>query len=150
MKAHTLFFIFLGISLFSGCKIFKNWFAKKASIIKEPTNKNIIKITTPEHFEKEILNSKTPVIVKFETDWCGACKTMAPTYQKSADLFENKIKFSTIDAGKLQKIASQFEIKGVPTFLFFKDGKVVDKVVGGMLEDEFIQKINDFFEKNKK
>lgn len=136
----------ISLMLFSGCKMLEDWFAKKP--LPEAIDTNIIKIDSEDEFSKKVFDSKKPVVVKFETDWCGACTTMAPIFEKSADEFIDQMKFTQVDADKQKELAQKYEIKGVPTFIFFKDGKIIEKIEGGMNEDDFKNKIKEII-KNK-
>ncbi len=136
----------IGLILFSGCEPFDKWFAQKPPQ-EEIIDTNILKINSESDFSKKVLNCDKPVIVKFETDWCGACKTMAPVFEKSADEFVGKMKFTQVDADKQKELATKYEVKGVPTFIFFKDGKIVEKIEGGMDENDFKEKIKEIIKK---
>ena len=138
--------IAISLILFSGCETLNKWFEQKPPQ-EEIIDTNIFKINSEADFSRKVLDSDKPVIVKFETDWCGACKTMAPVFEKSADEFVGKMKFTQVDADKQKELAQRYEIKGVPTFIFFKDGKIVEKIEGGMDEDDFVNKIKEIIKK---
>ena len=146
MGKNIIFVAILTLTLFSGCKMFQNWFSKK-NIIETQTAINVFEITSKEQFNDKIINSKIPTIVKFETIWCGACKQFTPTYNKASEQFKDQVQFNTVDADKLGDIANEYEIRGVPSFLLFKDGKLIEKIEGGMSESELIKKIETFLEK---
>lgn len=125
----------------TGCKTIQDWFQKEKPEV-EIISKNIIKITDQFEFKNKVLNSNKLTIVKFETDWCGACKQMAPTYEKAASNFTN-INFTTVDADDLADLAKTYKIQGVPTLIFFKDGKIIDQIDGSMEENAFFEKIKE-------
>ena len=106
---------------------------------------NVIEITSKDNFEEEVLQAKLPVIAKFETEWCGACKIMEPIYAKASQDFEGKIKFVKVDADHLKEIAQEYKIAGIPAFIFFKDGKDIEKIEGGMDEEDFVEVIKEVF-----
>ncbi len=87
-------------------------------------------------FEAEVIHSPKPVVVDFYATWCGPCKILSPRLDKLAGSFTNKIKFVKINVDEAPDLSQRFNIQGIPTLLFFKDGKVVDGVVGLMSSDD--------------
>jgi len=90
------------------------------------------------HFPQEVLLSDTPVAVDFHATWCGPCKALSPMLDKLSESFSGKIKIVKVDVDQEPELAGRFRIRGVPTMLFFKDGKVVDQVVGLLPPQELI------------
>ena len=83
-------------------------------------------------FESEVLKSSGPVLVDFYADWCGPCKAMAPLLdQVSADL-AGKLKIVKINIDESPNAPTKYGVRGIPTFIIFKDGQAVDTRVGGM------------------
>jgi len=85
---------------------------------------------TDQNFEEEVLKSDTPIVVDFYADWCGPCKMIAPIMDEIAGEFDGKWKVGKCDVDANQTIAATFGIQSIPTILFFKDGKMVDRVIG--------------------
>lgn len=125
----------LTVVLFSGCDFFTKVKGPKTQIKSSTTN--VIHINDMDKFEKIVLNSNKSAVVKFETKWCSACKTMAPIYASLADKYSGKIYFITVDAGQLSELADKYEIQGVPTFIFFKDGKKINTIEGTASLEQF-------------
>ena len=87
---------------------------------------------------KDIINSETPVLVDFHADWCGPCKTLAPILKSVKEELGDAIKIVKIDVDKNQPLASQFQVRGVPTMILFKNGKQLWRQSGVLQKDDLI------------
>ncbi|MEY2409711.1 MAG: thioredoxin 1 [Verrucomicrobiota bacterium] len=85
---------------------------------------------TPETFEQEVVKSATPVVVDFWAEWCGPCKMIAPMLEQLATEYSGKVKVAKVNIDQAQQLAVQYRINSIPTLLFFKNGQVIDQVVG--------------------
>ncbi len=81
-------------------------------------------------WEQEVLKTPGLVMVDFWAVWCGPCQMIAPTIQELANEYAGRLKVLKLNTDENQEIASRYQIMGIPTLLFFKDGTVVDKIVG--------------------
>ncbi|MBR0038713.1 MAG: thioredoxin [Lachnospiraceae bacterium] len=94
-------------------------------------------VINKENFESEVLKSDKPVLVDFWATWCGPCAMLAPTIKEIAD--ENPdIKVCKADVDENMELAQQFKISVVPTLLAFKDGKVVNTLVGAESKEQIL------------
>jgi len=85
---------------------------------------------TDDNFQDEVLNADMPVLVDFWATWCGPCRVIAPVIEELASDFEGRAKIAKLDVDHNPKVAMDFGVRSIPTLLFFKDGRVVDQLVG--------------------
>lgn len=84
---------------------------------------------------------KVPVIVDFWAEWCGPCRMIAPTVEAFAEEYSGKIKVGKVDVDSNVGTASRYNIRGIPTLLLFKGGKVVDQRVGAVGKSELVKMV---------
>lgn len=101
-------------------------------------------------FEKSVIQSKIPVIVDFWAPWCGPCKMVAPTLEKIAKEYEGKLIVAKVNTDENQEWASRYGIQGIPTMLFFSDGKIIHRQVGAVPEGMLREALNQFLEVTNK
>lgn len=87
-------------------------------------------LLSEQNWENEITNSDLPVVVDFWAEWCAPCRMMAPILEEIKREYQGKIKVGKLNVDENSTIAGQYRIMGIPTLLFFRSGKIVDKVVG--------------------
>ena len=90
----------------------------------------LVKQSTDGSFQQDVLDSSVPVVVDFWATWCGPCRAMAPHLDAIADAMDGKLRIVKVDVDSNQKTTVTYGIQSLPTLLVFKDGKVVDKMVG--------------------
>ena len=81
-------------------------------------------------FRQEVINADVPVLVDFWAAWCGPCRMIAPMVEELARDFDGRAKIVKLDVDHNPQVAMQFGIRSIPTLLFFKDGRVVDQLIG--------------------
>ncbi|MGE3172289.1 MAG: thioredoxin [Planctomycetota bacterium] len=85
---------------------------------------------TDDNFQDTLKTASTPVLVDFSATWCGPCKALAPTIDKVAAEYSGKLAVYKVDIDSAQETASTFDIRAVPTCIFFKGDKEVDRFTG--------------------
>ncbi len=99
------------------------------------------KVFTDANFEAEVLNSELPVLVDFYADWCGPCKMIAPVINQLAEEYEGKFNIGKLNVDQNGTTAQKYRVMSIPTLLIFKNGEVVDKIVGAASKSVFDQKL---------
>jgi thioredoxin 1 len=82
------------------------------------------------NFDAEVLKSEKPVLVDFWAPWCGPCRAIEPMVEELASTYGNKFKFTRCNVDENPITPSKYGIKSIPTLIFFKQGEVLDKIVG--------------------
>jgi thioredoxin 1 len=101
---------------------------------------NVLEFTDA-NFDKEVLNSDTPVLVDFWAEWCAPCRMIAPTIDAIADEYAGRLKVGKVNVDFNNETAARFMIRGIPTLLLFRGGKVVDQRVGAVGKAELVRMI---------
>ena len=96
---------------------------------------------TDANFE-ELVNAGKPMVLDFWAEWCGPCRMVSPIIDELATEYEGKVTIVTMDVDNNNDVVAQFGIRNIPTVLFFKDGKLVDKQVGAAQKSAFVAKID--------
>lgn len=94
------------------------------------------------NFEKEVIQSSLPVVVDVYAPWCGPCRQMAPLFEELSKELEGTVKLVSLNIDEERDLAIQHNVSSIPTFIFFKDGKVVGKETGFMSKDALKNKID--------
>ena len=97
---------------------------------------------TDENFKTEVLDSDIPVLVDFWAVWCGPCRVIAPVVEELASDYEGKLKVGKLDVDNNQQSAIKYGVRSIPTLLVFKDGKVVETIMGAMPKANIVQRLS--------
>ena len=96
---------------------------------------------TDANFE-ELVNAGKPMVLDFWAEWCGPCRMVSPIIDELATEYEGKVTIGKMDVDNNNDVVAQVGIRNIPTVLFFKDGKLVDKQVGAAQKSAFVAKID--------
>ncbi len=96
---------------------------------------------TDANFKQEVIESQTPVLVDVWAEWCGPCRMIAPAVEAIAAQYAGKVKVGKMDADA-NMTPSQLGIRGIPTLLVFRNGQVVDRIVGAVPQQEIARHLD--------
>ena len=87
---------------------------------------------TDASFENDVINSKEPVLIDFWAEWCAPCRMVAPVMEELANDYAGKLKVGKVDVDYNPQVAMQYAVRSIPSILLFKNGELVDTVVGAV------------------
>ncbi len=93
-------------------------------------------------FENEVVNTSGAVLVDFWAPWCGPCKAIAPIVEELATEFSGKLKVVKINVDDNKEAAMKYNVRSIPKLILFKDGQVVDQMVGARTKTELVDLVN--------
>ena len=100
-----------------------------------------VSAVTKDTWDAEVLKAKGLVVVDFWAVWCGPCRMVSPIVDELAKDYEGKAKIVKLNTDENPEIASRYQIMGIPTIMFFKDGQAIDKLVGALSKIQYKDKI---------
>ncbi len=92
-------------------------------------SKNLIEFTDG-NFDEEVLNSNLPVLIDLWASWCAPCHMISPIVEELADEYAGKLKVGKLNVDQNPNVPGRYNVRAIPTLLFFKDGKLYDQIVG--------------------
>jgi thioredoxin 1 len=96
---------------------------------------------TDANFQQEVLNSDTPVLVDFWAVWCGPCRMVAPVVEEIAKEYEGRLKVGKVNVDDNPGISVQYGIRSIPTLMVFKNGQVVEQIIGAVPKRNLVDKV---------
>lgn len=97
---------------------------------------------TSSNYDTEVVESKTPVVLEVYSNYCHACQTMIPIFSELSHTFAGQVKFAKLNIDKEGGLADELSIRAMPTFLFIKNGQIVNRHVGTISKENLSHKID--------
>ncbi|MCA1961344.1 MAG: thioredoxin [Desulfomonile sp.] len=91
-----------------------------------------LEIVGDQDFDEKILNSTIPALVDFWAAWCGPCRTVGPIVEELADEYAGKVKIAKLNVEDNRETPTRYGVRGIPTLMLFKNGQMVDQIVGAV------------------
>jgi thioredoxin 1 len=104
---------------------------------------NLIKHVSDASFEADVLQSAQPVLVDYWAEWCGPCKMIAPILDEMATTYSGKLQITKMNVDENREIPAKFGIRGIPTLMLFKDGKLAATKVGALSKSQMAAFIDE-------
>jgi thioredoxin 1 len=104
---------------------------------------DLIKHVTDATFESDVLKSSHPVLVDYWAEWCGPCKMIAPILDEVSTTYDGKLQIAKMNVDENREIPAKFGIRGIPTLMLFKDGKLAATKVGALSKSQLIAFIDE-------
>lgn len=97
---------------------------------------------TDSQFEETVLKSSVPVLVDFWAEWCGPCRALAPKLEEISEEFSDKVQILKLNIEENPHAPTQYGVRGIPTMILFKQGAVVESIVGNLPKEQIVEVLN--------
>jgi thioredoxin 1 len=99
-------------------------------------------VLSDSNFDAEVLQAALPVLVDFWAPWCGPCKSIGPVIDELAKTYAGKLTVAKLNVDEHPQAPARYNVRGIPNLIIFKDGSVVDQIVGAVPKDQLVEAIN--------
>jgi thioredoxin 1 len=96
-------------------------------------------VLNDQNWDREVLQSKDPVLVDFWAEWCAPCRMIAPLVEALAEEYVGRVKVGKLDVDSSPEVAGRYDIRSIPTLLVFRAGQVVEQRVGALPKPELVR-----------
>lgn len=96
-----------------------------------------VKVLTGDNFDDVVLKSTGYTLVDFWASWCGPCRMVGPIIEELSEDYAGKISVGKVNVDENEDLAKKYSVQSIPTIILFKDGEIVDKLVGGLPKEQF-------------
>jgi len=107
------------------------------------------RVLNDDNFESEVLNSEIPVLVDFWAEWCGPCRALAPVIEEIAEDYGSELKVGKLNVDENPGAPSAYDVRSIPTLIVFKDGAVLDRIVGALPKNQITDLVDSVVELRK-
>lgn len=97
---------------------------------------------TKENFDQEIAATDKPMLVDFWAAWCGPCRAVAPVMEQLSVEYDGKARIAKVNVDEEGELAARFRVMSIPTVILFKNGKLVEKIIGARSKEEFAKMVD--------
>ena len=104
---------------------------------------NVVEVSE-QTWDAEIVGSNKPVLVDFWAQWCAPCRIVAPVIEELAGEFSEKVKFAKLNVDDNPRIAGQFQVMSIPTFILFDKGEAKRRFMGAMPKEKFVDELSEW------
>lgn len=99
-------------------------------------------VITDQNFDQEVLQSNLPVLIDFWADWCAPCRIIAPIVEELARDYVGRLKVGKLDVDANPEVSMKYGIRSIPTLLLFRDGRVVEQIIGAVPKRHLLDKVS--------
>jgi len=105
---------------------------ENVSVLLEGKMEKVVMEVKEEEFAQKVLDAEIPFLVDFWAPWCGPCQAISPVIEEIARKYQGKIGVCKVNVDEAPQLASEYGVMSIPTLMLFKEGKVVDKIIGAV------------------